>query len=94
MKRTIALITLIILIVTCFCGCNMSLGLGNFEFNKIHICTYNYSGCLDVEKWYDNSNGIEVRTEDYGTLYLAEGTYILVEDDCPICQEKENENMG
>lgn len=66
------------------CG-NMSLGLGNFTYAKIHIDTHNYSGCLTVEKWWDNSSGIEVKTKEAGSMYLAEGMYMLIEKDCPFC---------
>lgn len=90
--RIIAIIALIIIIVVCFCGCgNMSLGLGNYEFNKVHVDTYHYSGCLEVEKWYDVSTGIEIRTENGESLFLSEGTYMLVEDECPFC-EVQNED--
>ena len=87
MKKLIALIVLIIVMVLCFCGCgNMSMGLGNYEYNKVHIDTYHYSGCLEVEKWYDNSTGIEVKTKDGEGIFLSEGTYILIEDECPFCE--------
>ena len=67
------------------CG-NMSLGLGNYTFEKIHVDTHNYNGCFTVEKWYDNDTGIEVKTKEAGFLYLAEGMYMLIEDDdCPFC---------
>ena len=92
MKRVIAIIALVLIMVLCFCGCgNMSLGLGNHEFNKVHVDTYHYSGCLEVKKWYDSENGIEVRTEDGESLFLSEGTYMLVEDECPFC-EVQNED--
>lgn len=90
--RVIAIIVLIIIIVVCFCSCgNMSLGLGNYEFKKVHVDTYHYSGCFEVEKWYDVSTGIEVRTESGESLFLSEGTYMLVEDECPFC-EVQNED--
>lgn len=85
MKRIIAIVLSVLLVMSlCACG-NMSLGIGNYEFRKIHIDTHSYSGCLTVEKWYDNETGIEVKTTEYGALYLSEGQYILVEDNCPIC---------
>jgi hypothetical protein len=31
--------------------------------------------------------GIEVQTKEYGALYFSEGTYILVENKCPICDK-------
>lgn len=85
MKKIIAIIMVLILMSTlCACG-NMSMGLGNFEFKKVHIDTYNYSGCFTIEKWYDSETGIEVKTKEAGSLYLSEGTYFLISDDCPFC---------
>lgn len=88
MKKIIAVIMLVVICGVMFVGCgNMSVGFGNFNFDKIHVDTYNYSGCFTIEKWYDNSNGIEVKTKEAGSMYLAEGMYILVEDECPFCEE-------
>lgn len=86
MKKIIAMIMLALIIISMLTGCgNMSLGPGNFEFEKIHVDTYNYSGCFTVEKWYDNPNGIEVKTREAGFMYFAEGMYMLIEDECPFC---------
>lgn len=85
MKKIIAIIMVLGLMST-MCGCgNMSLGMGNFEFKKVHVDTYNYSGCFTIEKWHDNETGIEVKTKEAGSLYLSEGTYFLISDDCPFC---------
>lgn len=90
MKKIIAVIMLIVLCSVMFVGCgNLSCGVGNYEFDKIHIDTHHYSGCLTIEKWYDNSTGVEVKTKEAGYLYLAEGMYILVEGECPFCTEQE-----
>ena len=72
------------------CG-NMGLGLGNFTFDKVHVDTYNHDECFTVEKWYDNSNGIEIKTKEAGSMYLAEGMYMLIEGDCPFCEVEETE---
>lgn len=89
MKKIIVMIMVVAMLTTMFAGCgNMSMGLGNFNFEKIHVDTYHYSGCFTVEKWYDNSNGIEVKTKEAGFMYLAEGMYILIEDDCPFCSSE------
>lgn len=88
MKKTIAILMVLTLICGLLCGCNMSLGFSNYEFKKVHIDTYNYSGCFTVESWADNSPGIEVKTKEAGSMYLSGGTYFLIEDDCPFCAEK------
>ena len=85
-KKLIALLLSVAVICGILAGCgNMSLGLGNFTFKKIHVDTHNFSGCFTVEKWYDNSSGIEVQTKESGSMYLAEGMYMLIEDECPFC---------
>lgn len=68
----------------------MSAGLGNYTFEHIHFSDFSgNSGCATVEKWYDNSEGIEVKTKEYGAVYFSEGTYVLVENEnnCPFCKE-------
>lgn len=85
MKKFIAmLIALVMILSLCACG-NMAIGPGEFTFEKIHVDTHHFSGCLTVEKWHDNESGIEVKTREAGNLYLAEGMYILVESECPFC---------
>lgn len=85
MKKIIAVIMILALMGTlCACG-NMSLGLGNFNFKSIHVDTHHYSGCFTIEKWYENDTGIEVETKEAGSMYLAEGTYALISDECPFC---------
>lgn len=84
-KRSVLLIMISTMMLT---GCgNMSLGIGNYTFEKIHVDTHNYNGCFTVEKWHDNAYGIEVKTKEVGSLYLAEGMYMLIEDECPFCDE-------
>ena len=88
MKKIIVLVlTLAMLLMS---GCNMGLGFGNFSYEKIHIDTYNYSGCFTIEKWYDNDNGIEVKTKEVGSMYFAEGMYMLIEKECPFCDKEGN----
>ena len=84
--------TVALMLVTCTAlvatGCgNKSLGMGNYNFKKVHIFNDRDGGvCCKVEKWYDCEMGVEVKT-DKGALFLSEGTYMLVEDVCPICQK-------
>jgi len=92
MKKIFLTFMLILLVVICFCGCgNMSvIGIGNYSFEKVHVDTHHYSGCIEVEKWYENSTGIEVKTKDYENIFLSEGTYTLIKDKCPFCEEGGN----
>ena len=85
MKKIVAMILVLATMIGLLTGCNMSMGLGSLTFKKVHIDTYHYSGCFTIEKWYDSDNGIEVKTEECGSLFLSEGTYILICGDCPMC---------
>lgn len=90
MKKVLAILFALVIVVTMFAACgNKSWGLGNYTFNKIHVDTYNYSGCFTIEKWYDNESGIEVKTKEAGSMYLAEGMYMMIEDECPFCTNHE-----
>lgn len=83
MKKKFILILLLAALLT---GCsNKSLGFGNFSFKKIHIDMPHTSKCFTVEKWHDNETGIEVKTKEAGSMYFSEGTYVLIEEDCPFC---------
>lgn len=82
----------LLVMATMLVGCgNMSMGLGEFEFKRIHVDTYRYSGCFTVEKWYESDTGIEVKTDEYGNLCFSEGQYVLIEDECPFCEETQYE---
>lgn len=87
----VILILSILSVLLISCG-NMSVGPGNYNFKHIHFADYSGNAvCATVEKWYDNTTGIEVRTIEYGALYFSEGTYFLIEDKayCPFCSNKE-----
>ena len=85
MKKRILMIMILTLLMLTGCG-NMSLGLGNYTYKKVHVDTYNYNGCFTIEKWYNSDTGIEVKTKEAGSLYFAEGMYMLIEDECPFCK--------
>ena len=63
----------------------MSCGVGTYTFRKVHVDTYHHEGCYTIEKWYENATGIEVRTKEVGSMFLSEGTYILIAEECPFC---------
>lgn len=86
--KKITAVLMVLVFAASLCGCgNRAWDPGNYEFKKVHIDTYNHSGCLTVEKWYEDEKGIgiEVKTKEAGALFLSEGTYILIEKDCPFC---------
>ena len=86
MKKILSVILVLVIFALTLSACgNQSIGFGNYTFRKVHIDTPHFSGCYTIEKWHDDERGIEVKTEEVGSLFLSEGTYILVEDKCPIC---------
>ena len=93
-KTAIAIICIVILIVSIAafvtsCG-NHSIGIGEHEWSHLHYCTFGgESGCATIEKWYESGSGIEVKTTEFGSIFLSEGTYILISDsrDCPFCNK-------
>ena len=90
MKKFVKLALVLMLIavmVAIFVGCNVSPGMGSFEFNKVHVDTYHYSGCLEVDKWYETDTGVEIKTKNGESIYLSEGTYMMIEDECPFCRQ-------
>ena len=89
MKKIIAVTAIIIASLTLFVSCNKSYGFGNYSFKKVHVDTHNGSCCLTVEKWYDAETGVEVKTKEAGALFLSEGTYIMIEDECPFCVDND-----
>lgn len=89
-KRKVLVIVLALCMALWMCvltGCgNQSLGFGNFTFKHVHFSDAVEGRCATIEKWYDNEQGIEVKTKEYGSMFLSEGSYILFEsDDCPFC---------
>lgn len=89
MKKIILMFVIAIMALAILTGCgNMSMGLGNFEFSKIHIDTHHYVGCFTVQKWYESGTGIEVKTQEAGSIYVSEGSYILLDGsaECPFCK--------
>lgn len=82
--------SLIILIVFAGCGgCNQSLGWGAMRFNKAHITIGEKDVCVEVESWHDNEIGCELKLKNGTSIYCAEGNYILVYGNCPICEKYE-----
>lgn len=88
MKNTKKLIMLSMLSL-CLSSCNMNVGIGNYSYKKVHIFPHEGVGyCAELNSWHDDTTGVEVHTKDYGDLFLSEGTYMLVEDKCPICDKE------
>lgn len=90
MKKVLCAFLIVIVVLLCClpsCG-NQSLGFGNFTFEHVHFSDAINGYCATIEKWYDNEQGIEVKTKEFGSMYLSEGSYILMENGtrCPYCK--------
>ena len=79
---------LIVFTALIFSGCksNMSIGFGNFNFTRVHFSVGNIECCEEISSWHENEIGCEVELKNGNHLYLSEGTYILIESECPICK--------
>lgn len=89
MKNKMIMVLMALMIaVAGLTGCgNQSWGLGNFTFTHVHFSDNVKGYCATVDKWYDNENGIEVKTAEYGSMFLSEGSYILLDGAaCPFCE--------
>ncbi len=87
MKKIIAILLVIFMIVPlCACG-NENWGFGNYTFTHVHIGDGSIGYCADVISWHDNDLGCELHTKEFGSIYCSEGTYFLFENknDCPFC---------
>lgn len=86
MKKILSMLLVMVLIFVLLSGCNKSYGFGNYEYKYCHVCDFS-GNCKDFEikKWYESESGIEIRTVDGYDLWLSEGTYILLNDICPLC---------
>lgn len=89
MKKILALVICLVIITTCLvsCGNKAIFNIGEFSFKHIHFTDMTKGHCATVEKWYDNAEGCEVKTTEFGSIYCSEGSYILFEDasKCPYC---------
>jgi hypothetical protein len=91
-RKLIGLLTAAVMSMTLLVGCgNENWGFGNYTFNHVHFSDGVTGICASVDSWHDNDLGCEVHTSEYGTLYLSEGTYQLIEQGykCPYCADKE-----
>lgn len=86
MKKFILVIAVLVLALG-LVSCNKSIGIGSYTFKHIHFSDAVNGKCATVEKWYENETGIEVKTAEYGPMFLSEGTYILISNgnNCPYC---------
>ena len=72
-------------------SCNQQPGFGALSFHRIHIQIPGSTPVhLKVESWRNDDGGIEVKTENYGSILIGDGSYLCYDvDECPICGEVE-----
>lgn len=87
MRKIITIVTIIIITILMLTSCNVNVGPGTYTFTDVHISDGVNSGHAHIKSWKNDNVGIEVNTEEYGSLFLSEGTYILYNGKCPICGE-------
>ena len=85
MKKIFSLIMLLLIGITLSsCGNRNYFDFEHDTYKHIHCLST--GKCYNITGWKNNEIGVKVSTT-YGNLYFSEGTYILVEDKCPICNK-------
>lgn len=87
MKKLIALLFALVFCLSLVACGNENWGIGNYTYTHVHFAVGPQEVCANVKSWHDNELGCEVHTEEFGSIYLSEGTYVLMEDGdlCPHC---------
>lgn len=88
MRKIIAIAVCVILLCVCLVGCgNENWGFGNYNWTHIHFTDAVSGHCATITSWHNNETGIEVHTEECGSVFLSEGSYILFDtaEHCPFC---------
>ena len=89
MKKIFVILISLVILCTLLtsCGNQAILDPGNFSFKHVHITDYVEGHCFDIEKWWDNESGVEVRFTNGEGAFFSEGTYQMFESkaECPYC---------
>ena len=89
MKKIFVILISLVILCTLLtsCGNQAILDPGNFSFKHVHITDHIEGHCFDIEKWWDNENGVEIRLSNGEGVFLSEGTCQLFESKttCPYC---------
>ena len=85
-KKLLLLLTILPLMLT---GCgNHDISWGSYSFHYVHVQMYGtvVPVHLKVTSWKSDEGGIELKTENFGTILLGDGTYMMYDtDNCPLC---------
>ena len=81
--KKILIVVIAIMLIFCLTSCRRN------DFRRVHIFTHTgQHKCIEIQSCIMHPVGATVYTEEYGALYLSEGTYMLCESECPICGGK------
>jgi hypothetical protein len=89
MKRIVCLMLIVLALCSVLCGCgNENWGIGNYTYTHVRVGSAGEGYCATVSSWHDNELGAELHTEEFGSIYCSEGTYVMFEDGakCPFCR--------
>lgn len=83
------IITIILVFLICFSFCGCSEGTTGQEYNKIHINTLQYAGCVEIDEviMFQSNGNIKVKVKNFGVCNFSSGSYIVIENKCPICDK-------
>ena len=90
MKKLLLLLPILSL---CLTSCNEQIiGFGSLSFHYVHVQMYNQENPthFKITSWREDNGGIELKTENYGTILVGDGTYLAYDvEECPICGQVE-----
>lgn len=91
MKKIFAIVLVLVMVLSLTACGNENWGFGNYNFTHVHVSDGVDGYCATIKSWHDNERGIELHTEEFGNVYLSEGTYALFEygKNCPFCNTGE-----
>lgn len=80
MKKIIICLLLVLTFIFIFSACSLT------EFHKVHVIEANK--CFEIKNLVISYGTCDVELKNGERLYLSQGTYILVQDKCPICDHE------
>lgn len=90
MKKIFAIVLVLVMVLGLTACGNENWSFGNYSFTHVHVSDGVDGYCATIKSWHDNERGIELHTEEFGNVYLSEGTYALFEygQNCPFCNQE------
>ena len=90
MKKIFAIVLVLIMVLSLTACGNENWGFGNYNYTHVHVSDGVDGYCATIKSWHDNERGIELHTEEFGNVYLSEGTYtqFAYGKNCPFCNQE------